>query len=335
MLIIDINDVKEIIQKIGLNSFFTKLITRLKKDFSNWEEFEKIPRLASHTSKGVIELMPINNKELYSYKYVNGHPKNPFLNKPTVMATGALCLVDTGEPLLLSEMTILTALRTAAISALAGFYLAKKDSTVLTLIGTGAQSEFQSLAFSTIFDIETIKYFDIDEKAMEKFERNMSKYDFELVRCKNSSEAVNGSDIITTITADKTNQTILTTDMISEGVFINGVGGDCPGKTEIQKEILENAKVVVEYLPQTKIEGEIQQTGQGVVYCELYELIKGEKKGRVNDEEITLFDSVGFALEDFSVLKLVYDLAKEYDIGKELELIPNHNDPKNLFSQIV
>ena len=335
MLVIDINDIKIILQKVGLKFFLKKLINQLKNDFSNWEDFEKVPRSASHSTKGVIELMPISNKELYSYKYVNGHPKNPILNKPTVMAMGALSQVNTGEPILLSEMTILTALRTAAISTVAGIYLAKEDSCVLTLIGTGAQSEFQSLAFSTYFNIKTIKYFDVDEIAMNKFEKNMAQYDFELIRCKNSYEAVKNADIITTITADKTNQTILTTDMLHKGIFINGVGGDCPGKTELQKEILENAKVVVEYLPQTKLEGEIQQTGEEVVYCELYELIKGEKKGRENSDEITVFDSVGFALEDFSVLKLVYDLAQEYNIGNEIDLIANQNDPKNLFSLIL
>jgi len=335
VLVIEINDIKEIINKIGLDGFFKKLIVQLETDFSNWDEFEKVPRVASHTTKGVIELMPICNKELYAYKYVNGHPKNPTLNKSTVMAIGSLSHVSTGEPICLSEMTILTALRTAAISALCGKYLAKKDSSTLTLIGTGAQSEFQSLAFSTLFDIKTIKYFDVDENAMLKFEKNMSQYDFELIRCQNSRDAAKNTDIITTITADKTNQTILTTNMLEKGVYINAVGGDCPGKTELQKEILENAKVVVEYIPQTKIEGEIQQTGEGVVYCEVHELLKGEKKGRVNNDEITVFDSVGFALEDFSVLKLVYDLAQMYNIGKEVALIPSQDDPKNLFLNIL
>jgi ornithine cyclodeaminase len=331
MLILDVNDIKKIIQKVGIKTFLEKLIIQLKNDFSNWNEFEKVPRAASHSSIGVIELMPISNKELYSYKYVNGHPQNHILNKPTVMAMGALSYVISGEPILISEMTLLTALRTGATSALAGGYLAKKDSSILTLIGTGAQSEFQSLAFSTVFDIKTIRYFDIDEKAMDKFEANMAKYDFELIRCKNSLQAVKDAHIITTITADKTNQTILTTDMINKGVFINGVGGDCPGKTELQKEVVENSKVVVEYTPQTKIEGEIQQTGIDVVYCELHELIKDEKKGRINNDEITLFDSVGFALEDFSVLKLVYDLAQKYKIGKDIDLLPNQKNPKNLF----
>lgn len=334
MHIIDIHDINILLQKIGYETFYKKLITRLENDFKLWNEFEKIPRVATHSKMGVIELMPISNNKYYTFKYVNGHPKNPLLNKSTVMAFGALSKVESGEPLCISEMTILTALRTAATSAMAGKYLAKKNSNTLTLIGTGAQSEFQSLAFSTLFDIKTIKYFDVDDNAMDKFERNMKEYNFELIRCNNTFEATRNSDIITTITADKTNQTILTTDMIEEGVFINAVGGDCPGKTELQKEIVENSKVVVEYTNQTRIEGEIQQTGEEAVYCELHELIKGEKIGRENESEVTLFDSVGFALEDYSILILVYELALEYNIGKKVDLIPNLQDPKNLFSTI-
>lgn len=334
MRIIDVNHVKELFQKLGFKLFYKKLIKQLESDFSNWEEFEKVPRVASHSKVGVIELMPISNKKLYSFKYVNGHPKNPSLNKSTVMAYGALSNTSSGEPLILSEMTILTALRTAATSALAGKYLAKKNSTVLALIGTGAQSEFQSLAFSTLFNIKTIKYFDIDNKAMKKFEKNMKEFDFKLVPCSNACEAVKDAHIVTTITADKTNQTILTQDMLHKGLFINGVGGDCPGKTELQKEILENAKVVVEYLEQTKHEGEIQQVGVDAVYCELHELVQNLKSGRENENEITVFDSVGFALEDYSVLKVIYELANEYNIGHEIELIPNLNDPKNLFSTL-
>jgi len=331
MLILDVYDIKKIIQKTGFRDFFIKLIEILESDFKNWDSFDKMPRVATHFPYGVLELMPTSDDEFYAYKYVTGHPRNPNFSKTTVMATGQLSTIETGEPVLISEMTLLTALRTAATSAMAGKYLARKNSQVLCLIGTGAQSEFQTLAFDTLFDIEEIRYFDVDLKAMDKFEKNIKKYDFKLTRCKDAKEAVKGSDILTTITADKKNQTILTKDMIQNGVFINGVGGDCPGKTEMSRDVVEMSRVFVEYLPQTKIEGEIQQVSDDFPTTELQEVIKGEKPGRKDDEEITLFDSVGFAVEDFSVLKLIYKLAKEYKIGKELDLIPKMQDPKDLF----
>ncbi|WP_331774358.1 ornithine cyclodeaminase [Sulfurospirillum sp. 1612] len=335
MLVLDVYDIRAILDKVGFQDFFLKLITTLEHDYKNWDHFDKMPRIATHFSYGVLELMPTSDEEYYGYKYVTGHPQNPTFNKTTVMATGQLSTIDTGEPVMISEMTLLTALRTGATSAMAGKYLARKDSKVLCLIGTGAQSEFQSLAFKTQFDIQEIRYFDIDPKAMDKFEKNIASFGFKLTRCHDAKEALKGADIVTTITADKKNQTILTQDMIEKGMFINGVGGDCPGKTEMDKEVLNHASVFIEYLPQTKIEGEIQQMPDDFPTTALHEVIKGERDGRKDATEVTLFDSVGFAIEDFSVLKLVYKLAKEYNIGKKMDMIPVMRDPKNLFESFT
>lgn len=332
MLVLEIEDIKTLISKIGYKEFYQELIKTMEEDYSNWESFDKCPRVASHVDGGVIELMPINNDKLYSYKYVNGHPKNPSQNKMTVMATGQLSLTSTGEPLMFTEMTLLTAFRTAANSAMAAKYLAKKDSKVLALIGTGAQSEFQYLAFSYIFDLEEVRYYDTDPKAMEKFAKNMAKFDVKLTACKDSYDAVKTADMITTCTADKRYQTVLTKDMIKKDVFINGIGGDCPGKTEIEKELVQSATIVVEYLAQARIEGEIQQLENDFTCTEFFEVIRGEKKLNVATHGTILFDSIGFALEDYSILRLIYDLAKKNHIGKEMNLIPQLGDVKNLFS---
>ncbi len=334
MIVLEIEDIKKLVGKIGFKDFIFKLINTLEEDYSKWETFDKTPRVANHVNDGVIELMPISNDELYSFKYVNGHPKNPMQNKFTVMATGQLSVTQTGEPLMFTEMTILTAIRTAANSALAAKYLAKKDSKILTLIGTGAQSEFQYLAYSYLFDLEEIRYYDTDPKAMDKFEKNMKEFDIKLTRCTNSKEAVKSSDIIIVCTADKRNQTVITKDMIEKDVFISGLGGDCPGKTEIQKELVEKSTVVVEFLEQAKIEGEIQQLSKDFVCTELQELIKKDVVLNVDSHGTILFDSVGFALEDYSVLRLVYDLAKANNIGKQMNLIPEIDDVKDLYSLI-
>ena len=332
MLVLEIEDIKELISKIGYKEFYLELIKTMEEDYSNWEEFDKTPRVANHVDGGVIELMPVSNEKLYSFKYVNGHPKNPEQNKMTVMATGQLSLTQTGEPLMFSEMTLLTAFRTAANSAMAAKYLAKKDSKILALIGTGAQSEFQYLAFSYIFDLEEIRYYDTDPKAMDKFAKNLSTYDIKITPCKDSKEAVKNADIITTCTADKRYQTVLTKNMLKKDVYINGIGGDCPGKTEISKDIVESSTVVVEFLEQARIEGDIQQMPNDFTCTEIYEVIRGEKKLNVETHGTILFDSIGFALEDYSILRLIYDLAKKNSVGKEMNLIPKLNDVKNLFS---
>jgi len=332
MLVLEIEDIKTLISKIGYKEFYLELIKTMEEDYSNWEDFDKTPRVANHVDGGVIELMPVSNDKLYSFKYVNGHPKNPEQNKMTVMATGQLSVTATGEPLMFTEMTLLTAFRTAANSAMAAKYLAKKDSSILALIGTGAQSEFQYLAFSYIFDLKEIRYFDTDPKAMAKFAKNMAQFDVKITSCKDSYDATDGADMITTCTADKRYQTVLTKDMLKKDVYINGIGGDCPGKTEIAKDIVESSTVVVEFLEQARIEGDIQQMPKDFTCTEIYEVIRGDKKLNVATHGTILFDSIGFALEDYSVLRLIYDLAKKNNVGKEMNLIPELDDVKNLFS---
>lgn len=336
MKIITVNDIVEIIKQHGFNEFILDLVNYLKQDFANWQEFDKSARHAIHVKEGVIELMPIANKKYYSFKYVNGHPKNPLINKQTVVATGQLSSIMDGYPLMFSEMTILTALRTAATTIIATDLLARQNSKILAIIGTGAQSEFQVRAHQLVRDIHTVKYYDIDYEAMQKFQRNIQNSKLELVACNSAKEAVKNADIIIVCTACKGHVNVIEDKWVVPGVHINGLGGDCPGKTELENKILLRSKILVEYTSQSIIEGEIQQLTEEqiekLIYGELWELIIGKKVGRVDDNEITLFDSVGFALEDFSILRLVYDLSKKYRLGKEMDLIPVIINPKNLIS---
>jgi len=174
MRLLTIDNVQEIIQQIGIKTCLSELIEALRNDFSHWQDFKKMPRIANHFKNGVIELMPICGKDYYAYKYVNGHPNNPKQNKLTVVATGMLSEIESGYPVLMSEMTILTALRTAATCALAAGYLARKNAKTLGIIGTGSQAEFQVLAFHVALGINKIHYFDIDSEAMKKFSNNLS-----------------------------------------------------------------------------------------------------------------------------------------------------------------
>lgn len=330
--VITVDDVRTLIRKLTLKTFFLRLIDRLEQDYARAPQFSKTPRLASHYPHGVIELMPISDQDYYSFKFVNGHPENPREKKQTVVAIGALADISTGYPVLLSEMTLLTALRTAATSALASKYLARKDARSFGIIGTGAQSEFQVLAHHFLLGIEKVYYYDLDPKAMEKFADNLCSYGLELVPCQNGAEVVANSQILTTATANKSIAKVVADSWIKPGVHINGIGGDCPGKTELDRALLPRCKIVVEHLEQTKHEGEIQQDGEHAVYAELWELAAKAKPGRQSDQEITLFDSVGFALEDYSALRLLYRLAEEYHVGHMLDMVPSPEDPKDLYS---
>ncbi len=331
--IVTVADLQTLVRKVTLKTFMLKLIERLEKDYSRWKEFDKSPRHATHYPHGVIELMPISDKEYYSFKLVNGHPNNPLQNHLTVVAVGMLADVASGYPLLISEMTLLTAIRTAATSALASKYMARKNVKTFGIIGTGAQSEFQVLSHHFSLGLDTIYYFDIDPKAMEKFAQNLKPFKLKLHPCKNGQSVVEQSDIITTATAEKGQQKVVVGSWVKPGSHINGIGGDCPGKTELDPSLVAKSKIVVEQIEQSSIEGEIQQLGgKDKVFAELWEIVTHKKKGRASAQEITLFDSVGFALEDYSTLRLVHMLAQEHDVGHRLDMVPAVTDPKNLFS---
>lgn len=334
MKILTVNDIRKLIQIIGLENFFKRVIKALEEDFSRWHEFILSPRHAIHYSHGVIELMPCADQQHYTFKYVNGHPGNPLEGKLTVVAIGLLSSAGSGYPLMISEMTLLTAFRTAATGVLAAKYLAREDTKSLAIIGTGAQSEFQVMAFAGFFQLEEIRFFDTDPEAMVKFSQNLSGQKFTLLPCSSITEAVRHADMVITATAAKKRQSLFEFEDISTGTHIHAMGGDCPGKTELSAEFLNQVKVVVEYKPQSVVEGEVQQCDAHLIYAELWELVCKNKPGRLNNQEITLFDAVGFALEDYSILRVVYDLAKECQLGTELTLIPELTDPKNLFGLV-
>lgn len=330
---IGVKELGQLVGTMGPRRFLKRLVEYLAEDFSRWEKFDKVPRVASHSAIGVIELMPTSDGSLYSFKYVNGHPSNPKQGKLTVTAFGVLSDVLTGYPLLISEMTLLTALRTAATSAYAAKLLARPESRVMALIGTGAQSEFQTLAFQELLGIREVVVFDPDPAAVEKYRRNTAAFGLTVRTARSAADAVAGADIVTVCTAVKGRQAIISRNMLKPGVHINAIGGDCPGKTELNSDVLENAEVFVEFTPQTRIEGEIQQMGPDFAVTELWEVETGRKAGRTGAKAITVFDSVGFAVEDFSALRLVHDLMEGR--GKWLDLVPELDNPKDLYGPLL
>ncbi|HUY68098.1 MAG TPA: ornithine cyclodeaminase [Alphaproteobacteria bacterium] len=336
-LYLDAAAVADLVRATGIESFLKDLARCIEEDYRRWPEFTKSARLAVYYPDGLNELMPTADNKYFAFKFVNAHPKNITKGLSNVVAFGALAETSTGYPLLLSEMTLTTALRTAATSALAAKYMARKNSRTMAIIGNGAQSEFQALAFKALLGIEEIRAFDIDRAATGKLIRNLAPLgnSLRVSAAKSTREAVAGADIVTTETADKARAVILTPEMIAPGMHINAIGGDCPGKTELPPEVLRMAtRVVVEYEPQTRHEGDIQQMPRDFPVVELWRVITGAETGRRDDGDITLFDSVGFALEDFSALRCLYDTARVRGIGKQIDLIPELADPRDLYALI-
>ncbi|MDE4063671.1 ornithine cyclodeaminase [Phaeobacter gallaeciensis] len=331
---VSVENMMHLILEIGVETCMVEIAQYIEEDFRRWPSFDKTPRVASHSDEGVIELMPTSDGIDYGFKYVNGHPKNMKDGLQTVTAFGLLASVDTGYPVLLTEMTILTAMRTAATSAVATKYLARKDSRTLAMVGNGAQSEFQALALKSICGIENLRLYDTDPAATEKCIANLQAAGMSITACTTPEEAVMGADVITTCTADKQYATILTDNMVGAGVHINAIGGDCPGKTELHKDILLRSDIFVEYPPQTRIEGEIQQLEDDHPVKELWQVMTGASDGRTDDRQITLFDGVGFAIEDFSALRWLRDKIAKTDNWQHLDMIADPDDPRDLFGMI-
>ena len=331
---VSVDNMMQLINHTGLTQMMIGLSEYIESDFKRWELFDKTPRVASHSAEGVIELMPTSDGEVYGFKYVNGHPKNTKDGLQTVTAFGLLADVTTGYPVLLSEMTLLTALRTAATSAMAAKFLAPKDATTMVMIGNGAQSEFQSLAMQAICGITHVRLYDVDPLATQKAAGHLAAAGLKVTACKTAQEAIEGADIITTCTADKQYATILTDNMVGSGVHINAIGGDCPGKTELHRDILLRSDIFVEFPPQTRIEGEIQQLPDDYPVQQLWKVITGQTAGRRSKAQITLFDSVGFAIEDFSSLRYIRDMIQGTDFFNPLDMLADPDDPRDLYGML-
>lgn len=331
---VSVANMMALIHVIGLERMLVELADAIEADFKRWPSFDKTPRVAAHSPDGVIELMPTSDGEQYGFKYVNGHPLNTRDGLQTVTAFGLLADVATGYPTLLTEMTVLTALRTAATSAMAARHLARPDSRVMAMIGNGAQSEFQCLAFKAVCGIEEVRLYDIDAAATAKAVTNLNGFGLRVVACTTPEQTIEGADIITTCTADKQCATILTDNMVGAGVHINAIGGDCPGKTELHRDILLRSEIFVEYPPQTRVEGEIQALDDDHPVTELWQVILGDAVGRKDARTITLFDSVGFAIEDFSALKYVRGALRDTGLFERLDMLADPDEPRDLFGMV-
>ncbi len=333
---VSVANMMRLIHRVGLDRMLALLAERIEADFRRWPEFDKTPRVASHSPQGVIEVMPTADGQRYGFKYVNGHPCNTRAGLQTVTAFGLLADVGTGYPTLLCEMTLLTALRTAAMSAVATRHLAPRGATVMAMIGNGAQAVFQARALAALCGITQVRLYDTDAAATRTCADHLRAAGLDVICCADTAEAVQGAHVITTCTADKRRATILGANHIGPGVHVNAIGGDCPGKTELAPELLRRGDIFVEYTPQTRIEGDIQQLPADHPVTELWQVMTGQAPGRRDARQITLFDGVGFAVEDFSALCVVQALLQDApDLAEPLDLLADPDDPRDLYGMLM
>jgi len=276
--------------------------------------------------KGDLRTMPayIELIEATGVKIVNVHLDNKEKGLPTVMATIVLNDPKTGYPIAIMDGTFLTALRTGAAGAVAIKYLARQDSEVIGFIGCGVQAYTQLDLSFLIRKFKVIKAYDIDKKKQQEFLKYaQEKYSLQ-ISSNNTIEEVADADVVTTTTPVTT--PILKNQWIKKGTHINAIGADAPGKEELEPELLLRSKIVVDNWEQASHSGEINvPIEKGIIskehiYAELGDIVAGTKKGRSNEEEITIFDSTGLAVQDIAVAKKVYEKAIKAKVGNSINL---------------
>ena len=279
--------------------------------------------------QGDLRSMPsyLEGSDIAAVKIINSHPENRVKGLPSVMGLTVLVSPETGAPLCIMDSTLLTALRTGAASSIATDLLAKKQAHVFGMVGAGAQAQAQLEAIVRVRDVKYMKVFDRVISRAKEFTSQMSQIfgSIPIEVATTVADAVKGSDIVTTITPTKS--PIVMDAWVEEGVHINAIGADAPGKQELDPRILKRAKVIVDDLEQASHGGEINvPIKNGIIkieeiYAEIGDLITGKKPGRTSDKDITIFDSTGLAIQDAASAAAVYKKALQRKVGLLLDFL--------------
>ncbi len=269
---------------------------------------------------GDFRAMPayIEGMEACGLKWVNVHPRNRRFGLPCVMAVIILSDPKNGFPLC-------TNLRTGAAGGIAAKYLARKDSSVVGLVGCGAQAKTQLMALKELFRIKLVYVWGNKIEYARKFLNDARHFGLSVKIKDKISDCVKQADIVVTTTPVR--EPIVKSEWIKDGTHINAIGADAKGKEELEPELLKRAKIVVDDRQQSSHSGEINvPLSCGIItkkdiYATLGEILTGKKKGRVSPKEITIFDSTGLAIQDVAVANLVYKRALKGKIGRRVILM--------------
>jgi alanine dehydrogenase len=243
---------------------------------------------------------------------------------PTIQGMIVLYNAANGSPLAVLDSMEITIKRTAAASAVAAKYLARKNSEIATVCGCGRQGRAQVRALHEILLLKKIYAFDLDERSAKDLAAELSKelkIDIEPVR--DLRDAIRKSDVCVTCTTSR--EFFVRKEDVSPGTFIAAVGADDEQKQEIDPELMASAKVVADSLEQCCTIGDTHHAiAQRLmrtenVYADLSEIVAGRKPGRTSEDEIIVFDSTGIAIEDAVAAAAVYEKARATHIGKYMD----------------
>jgi len=275
---------------------------------------------------GDLRTMPayLEEEDVTGVKIVNVHPGNPTKGLPTVMALIVLISPETGAPVAIMDGTYLTDIRTGAAGGIAAKYLARKDSGIIGMVGTGNQARSQLEALCEVFEPEMVKITSRTRQSGEKFKQEMEDMACCEISIEENVEKVCDCDILVTTTPVR--KPVVKAEWVREGTHINAIGADAVGKEELDPELLMRSKIIVDDMVQAVHSGEVNvplskhYISENDIHAELGEVITGLKPGRTSDEEITIFDSTGLAIQDVATANLVYERAVVKGFGREVRM---------------
>lgn len=343
-LVVGQNDTQLIVKHVGLNTLMDILINRLLKAIENYDSsltFIPVRKGFNYTYPeiGLIEWMPIYTEgNQVVIKLVGYHPSNPAkYGLPTILSNIASYDTLTGHLIGMIDGVLPTALRTGAASALASQLMAYSESSILGIIGCGAQAVTQVHALSRIFDFEEILIYDVDERAIRSFENRCCPFDLKAnFKAAGIQELVESSDILVTATSIEINEGPLFSNISTQShLHVNAIGSDFPGKVELPIDLLNKSFVCPDFKEQAKLEGECQQLEESQIGADLVNLIKHSEHYTYLHNNRTVFDSTGWALQDQVIMELFMEYAIDLGIGQEIELENNFKDAKSPYSFLM
>jgi alanine dehydrogenase len=287
---------------------------------------------------GAFRVMPAIMPEIgfFGLKTLTGYPGRRLAGETYFAVLLFSC--DTGALRAIVAGNRLTGIRTGAASGVAAKYLSRADSRVLGVVGAGVQARYQIAALIEVRPVKEIRVFDIDSTKAQAFAQELElEFQVDARAVSDVRDAVSGCDLVVTATAAKS--PVFDGDWLEEGTHVTGMGSNTPGKRELDGTVFRRSTVIVDFKDQALQEaGDLQhalRTGAipaEAIDVELGDIITGRKPGRQNDREITLFKSVGMAIEDVATATFAYEQALAAGLGTRLDLdgAPVPRAPANL-----
>lgn len=327
-LLLTAQDVRQVVRHVGADAFMDLLIGELESTCERQSEAApyEIPRRDGFhyqaPVEGLVEWMPLLTSDHQAMmKLVGYHPENPDARGlPSVISSLVGFDTSTGHVAVFADGTLLTAMRTGAASAVASRILGMETASTVGLIGAGAQAVSQLHALSRVLPIKRVLVSDSNPAAAASFARRAARFAGGLeIRVTDAQTVAGQADVLCTITSVEPGSGPVFDDLpVREGLHVNAVGADFPGKFELPQTFLERAFVCPDFPSQALKEGESQRLPRESLGPDLIELVKGRSQFQAKRREITVFDSTGFALEDHVALEVLTRIADEIGVGTKL-----------------